>query len=77
MFELTLANRQCASCGICEDVCAPGAIAMEPWRGLGVEGTRGTGTMGTFPYLANAEKCDGCGECVTQCPAEAMAIVAT
>jgi len=31
--------------------------------------------MGTFPYLAEEEKCDGCRECVRQCPVGAMVVM--
>jgi NAD-dependent dihydropyrimidine dehydrogenase PreA subunit len=30
--------------------------------------------MATFPYMANAERCDGCMQCVWQCPVEALKI---
>jgi NAD-dependent dihydropyrimidine dehydrogenase PreA subunit len=30
--------------------------------------------MATFPYMANAERCDGCMQCVWQCPVESLEI---
>jgi len=31
--------------------------------------------MMTYPYMAAAERCDGCGECVEQCPTGALGLV--
>jgi len=87
MFTLELNARQCLCCGICMDVCRPGALRMRTWRGRTVEGPRlpgeANGQSGevraapmTFPYLAHPERCDGCGECVAQCPVTVLTLAA-
>lgn len=86
MFAVRLDAKQCISCGICMDVCAPKALGMRMWRGRTVEGAclvrrRGNGghadpAAGTFPYMAGRERCDGCLECVRECPVEAILVYA-
>ena len=66
------------------DVCGPGALKMRVWRTKTVDGlakTRPAGSDGevgkgmlTFPYMARPELCDGCLECVRQCPVEVLTI---
>jgi ferredoxin len=72
------------------DVCAPGAIHMRHWRSRTPEGLsysylalqssanmeRPVVKMASFPYLARAENCNGCRECVRQCPASALLLLA-
>lgn len=90
MYRLRLAASLCVSCGICQDVCAPGAIAMRAHRAARVEGgvqahlllpgsvgaERAPVAMGTFPYLARPERCDGCDACVRECPVSALTLLA-
>ena len=86
MFSLKLNGKSCISCGICMDVCRPGAIAMRTNQPKGVEGKtlsylslRSPGNaeqmaepMMTFPYLAYPDLCDGCALCVNECPTVAL-----
>ncbi len=90
MYELGLDAKQCVSCGICMDVCRPGAMGMRRWRSRTVEGPAlsylrlGTkhnqekppAVMMSFPYLAWPERCDGCMDCVRECPVSALALAA-
>jgi NAD-dependent dihydropyrimidine dehydrogenase PreA subunit len=91
MFSLKLRSTACISCGICQDVCQPRAIAMRPATAAGPEGQillyqflnspsnpeRPSPVMTTFPYLASPEACNGCGECVHQCPVTALELTQT
>lgn len=88
MVSLKLDSRLCISCGICRDVCRPGAIALRDSQGASVEGKRlsfllldspanrerPSGPMGTFPYLADPPACNGCLDCVRECPVAAIEI---
>lgn len=89
MYELRLTAKQCISCAICADVCQPLALDMRSWNArwtvegpvltvLGLRSARNAeaplARMATFPYMAKAERCDGCMECVRQCPVEALEI---
>jgi ferredoxin len=70
------------------DVCAPQAIEMRRWRARTPEGSSlmyralrskenreaGVAEMMSFPYLAQPERCDGCGECGEQCPVGALSV---
>jgi NAD-dependent dihydropyrimidine dehydrogenase PreA subunit len=90
MFRLKLDGRQCLACGICMDVCHPRAIALRLAKASPVEGNSLTFLLletthnsemtlqmkGTFPYLARPELCDGCGDCIEQCPAGALVLLA-
>jgi len=49
-------ERYCAGCGICESVCAYGAVAVDPVRKVSV---------------VNEALCKGCGTCAAACPAGA------
>lgn len=49
MYHLKLAARQCISCGICMDVCAPRAIALRPHAARRVEGP-----ALAYPYVGSA-----------------------
>jgi ferredoxin len=87
MFQLKLMGRSCISCGICMDVCGPRAIAMRVYKGMAVEGLSPTYLAGlgvseappqpmtSLPYLAAPDRCDGCGDCVDQCPAIALTLI--
>ena len=86
MNRLRLNGKQCLACGICMDVCQRQAIAMRLARSRPVEGDALTFLLlqtahnaemppqpkGTFPYLAQPELCDGCGDCIAQCPTGAL-----
>lgn len=88
MFKLKLLARSCISCGICMDVCVSGAIQMRRWRFRTVEGVfysyaklqsarnpeMPVSDMMSFPYLGTAAKCNGCRECVLQCPVSALVL---
>jgi len=90
MYRLRLTASLCVSCGICQDVCAPDAIAMRVHGAANVEGSvqahlllpasrgaeRPPEPMGTFPYLARPERCDGCDACVRECPVGALTLFA-
>ena len=86
MFNLKLKSKNCISCGICMDVCKPHAIEMRLNSSDKIEGDNlayiflhckdnievlPTQTM-TFPFLAFPKLCDGCRDCVAQCPAVAL-----
>ena len=58
-FHFELDSSQCIACAICADVCAKNAL--------------------TFAFQATLPKwhtgiCNGCMECVQQCPSEAIQI---
>jgi NAD-dependent dihydropyrimidine dehydrogenase PreA subunit len=62
---------------------------MRRWTGKRVEGEilshrflnspwnqeKGEVAAASFPYLARPEACDGCRECVVQCPVSALELV--
>ena len=89
MYELRLDAKQCISCGICMDVCKPGAMEMRHWHSRTVEGPylsylvlrmkrnreEPPVAMMSFPYLARPEQCDGCMDCVRECPVSSLALV--
>lgn len=70
------------------DVCAPKAINMRIHKGKTLEGSSLTylvfndknnselppEKMMTFPYMQNADKCDGCMTCVMECPTSVIGI---
>jgi ferredoxin len=86
MFKLRFNARQCISCGICMDVCSRGALSMRAhilntiegsclsYFGLQPGNTRElpSNVMMTFPYLAQPHLCDGCLECMEECPVTAL-----
>ena len=81
IWRLQLNARQCVSCGICMDVCGPRAIAMRMWNGRTIDGAIHDARLGTsvrramtFPYLAAPRLCDGCLECIRECPTAALAL---
>jgi ferredoxin len=47
---------------------------MRRWTGKRLEGRGVPGEAMSFPYLAQAEQCDGCMDCVQQCPICAVEI---
>lgn len=84
MFKLYLNARECISCAICMDVCPPQALHMRTWKGQTVEGSlfcylgldpeAPVADWMTFPYLWAPERCDGCMNCVNQCPVVALQV---
>ncbi len=86
MHRLKLDSRSCVSCGICMDVCRLQAMTMREFAAPRIEGQvysylelrwftseeRLPVTVGMFPYLALPEQCDGCQQCVRQCPVHAL-----
>ena len=88
MFSLRLEGKECVACGICMDVCHTHAIAMRLNKSKPVEGDALTFVLlqtlhnlemppqpkMTFPYLAQPEFCDGCGDCVKECPTSALVL---
>lgn len=87
-YELRVEAKQCVCCGICMDVCQPGAMGMRRWNSRTVEGAHLSylrlrtkrnpeippAGMMTFPYLARPERCDGCMDCVQECPVTALSL---
>jgi ferredoxin len=91
MYSLRLLAKGCISCGICMDVCNPGAISMRTTTSRTPEGRvlthrflesrdpeeRVSEQMMTFPYLARPVLCDGCAACQEQCPVNALLLETT
>ena len=89
MYKLKLSSKDCISCGICMDVCQPKAIDMRIHRGKTIEGVNltyiefdgsyntdsVTEQMMTFPFMQNAGYCNGCMDCVNECPVHAIEIL--
>lgn len=73
------------------DVCSPRAIDMRVDKTTGVEGSFDTlvrlqafdsteeakQKMMTFPFLAIPQLCDGCLDCVKECPVSALELKGT
>ena len=88
MYSLKLNAKECISCGICSDVCILKLIDMRVHKGKTIEGERLLyleldryltleklpEKMMTFPFMANAERCDACMICVNECPTSAVRI---
>ena len=88
MYKLKLNAIECISYGICMDVCLPNAIDMRVNKGSTIEGTElvyltlntETNTelllakMMTFPFMRKGERCNGCMDCVNECPTYAIDI---
>lgn len=77
-MKIKLIVKDCISCGICMDVCLPGAINMRIHKGDTIEGFYNKSylicRMMTFPYMANPDSCNMCMLCVEECPTTAMEI---
>ena len=88
MYKLKLLVKDCISCGICMDVCIPGAIGMRINNGKTIEGDYKNNdspnnysenkfshaSMMTFPYMANPELCNNCMICSKECPTSVIEI---
>lgn len=71
------------------DVCIPGAIDMKLHKGNSIEGDSYSylllnkknnyesplNNMMTFPFMAISNLCNGCMECVKECPTSAIDIL--
>jgi len=85
VYELALNARQCLCCGICADVCTPRALRLRPWRGRTVErrhvaapvlaGAAAAVAEG-FPIMPDGAQCDGCFDCINECPVSVLQLVA-
>lgn len=49
----------CSGCGICEGLCAYGALSLHPWKGV---------------MTVNEVLCKGCGACASACPSGAITL---
>jgi heterodisulfide reductase subunit A len=49
----------CSGCGICEGLCAYGALSLHPWKGI---------------MTVNEVLCKGCGACAAACPSGAITL---
>ena len=49
----------CSGCGICEELCAYGALSLHPWKGV---------------MTINEVLCKGCGACAAACPSGAITL---
>ncbi|NIO68359.1 MAG: FAD-dependent oxidoreductase [Anaerolineae bacterium] len=49
----------CSGCGICEGLCAYGALSLHPWKGV---------------MTVNEVLCKGCGACAAACPSGAITL---
>jgi heterodisulfide reductase subunit A len=49
----------CSGCGICEGLCAFGALSLHPWKGV---------------MTVNEVLCKGCGACAAACPSGAITL---
>lgn len=88
MYKLKLNSSDCISCGICQDVCLPKAIGMRTHKGKTIEGKMliipdievesidyTTDNLMTFPFMEKDSLCDGCLDCVKECPTSAINIL--
>ena len=65
---VVVSTERCKGCGLCIDVCAPGALALD--TGL-------VNAMGHHPVrLVNADACTSCAKCARMCPDAALTIFA-
>lgn len=63
-----VANERCKGCGLCIDVCQPGALALD---------TGSVNAMGHHPvHLVCPEACTSCAKCARMCPDAALTVFA-
>jgi heterodisulfide reductase subunit A len=57
---ISVVNQEiCSGCGICEGLCAYGALSLHPWKGV---------------MTVNEVLCKGCGACAAACPSGAITL---
>ncbi len=65
---ILVANERCKGCGLCIDVCQPGALALDVSH---------VNAMGHHPIeLVNADACTSCAKCARMCPDAALTVFA-
>jgi len=65
---ILVANERCKGCGLCIDVCGPGALALDAGS---------VNAMGHHPaVLINPEACTSCAKCARMCTHEAINVFA-
>jgi 2-oxoglutarate ferredoxin oxidoreductase subunit delta len=63
-----VATERCKGCGLCIDVCAPCALALETSR---------VNALGHHPVeLVDPDACTSCAKCARMCPDAALTIFA-
>ena len=63
-----VATERCKGCGLCIDVCAPAALALDAGQ---------VNTMGHHPVkLVDPDACTSCARCARMCPDAALTIFA-
>jgi len=65
---ILVANERCKGCGLCIDVCQPGALALDASH---------VNAMGHHPVqLVDPDACTSCAKCARMCPDAALAVFA-
>lgn len=63
-----VANERCKGCGLCIDVCQPGALALDASH---------VNAMGHHPaLLIHPDACTSCAKCARMCPDAAISVFA-
>jgi 2-oxoglutarate ferredoxin oxidoreductase subunit delta len=63
-----VASERCKGCGLCIDVCAPNALALDAVH---------VNAMGHHPVvLSDPDACTSCAKCARMCPDAALSIFA-
>jgi 2-oxoglutarate ferredoxin oxidoreductase subunit delta len=65
---ILVASDRCKGCGLCIDVCQPGALALDASH---------VNAMGHHPVLlVHPEACTSCAKCARMCPDAALSVFA-